>query len=182
LCAWFVVISVPLAIATAKHQLAFRAPAEDGVTRLLQHLPPAEKRWRLVHLLGSGCPCSAKIARYLAERGPDRNSVEQVVLFGGSEHEKELRAAGFAVATLTGSEPAAFDTPGVPAFLILDERGELRHAGGYSARGRENAPQDLASLASLRTGGPATVHPIYGCTTRRNLKKLLDPLSREAGL
>lgn len=138
---------------------------------------PAPASWAIGHVMYSRCPCSRKTIDYLVERGAIKGVREFVLLVEPlPARETELRQAGFAVAVVTAADLARLGVDAAPAFVVIDDAAQVRHAGGYTSHKQGLDRADVTTLEQLRSGALARVLPVLGCAVSQELQRVLDPL------
>src|ERR1700679_2328522 len=87
---------------------------EHKIERLNRYGPP--HTWKAVHVVMTGCPCSALVMKHLLERAPLPGAHEIVLLLGSDQERSDaLRRRGFDVETSSPDQSAAdFGIYGAP--------------------------------------------------------------------
>lgn len=128
----------------------------------------------LVHVLSSGCRCSARIADHLAGSKRPEDVVEKVVLVGESA-EIQQRLSRFDVAVVTEAELLErFHVEGAPLLIVAAPDASLRYVGGYTDRKQGPAPQDRPIFEALRSGREVAPLPSFGCTVDARMRSTND--------
>jgi hypothetical protein len=155
-------------------------PVLAGGLRAL--FPGARSSLWAAHVLYDRCGCSARVDQALRRRGPLAGVRETVVIVADQPAQidggrvEDLRRAGFAVATLSSRDAARrLHVRAVPLLVILDDRDQVRYAGGYTGRERTQL-EDERLIADVRADRTPEALPIFGCATSNDLQKQIDPL------
>jgi len=123
-------------------------------------------QWQAIHILGSDCPCSIRVARHLASR-PRLTGIEERIIQVGEEPETEklLQDAGWPVEHWPAER--ARDTYGAmsaPLLVMLDPEGKIRYSGGYAKRSdARDGFHDVEIGQALRAGSAVERLPAFGC-------------------
>lgn len=134
--------------------------------------------WRVVHVLGEDCGCSAQVGARLDLSLAARQHVLLVGETAASSHERTaLESRGLPVTALTAAElEQRFGLTAAPTLLILNPAGRLNYEGGYTDRKRGAAPATDHILANLQRHIPVAPLPVFGCALTAKLRETLDPL------
>jgi hypothetical protein len=135
-------------------------------------------RWHAVHILGSECPCSARVAEYLSHRrrfaGLDERVIhvsdqtqDQVGDEAGDDPdiERSLREAGWQVEQWSAERVRDYyGALSAPLLIIVDPDGVIRYAGGYSNRSdARDGFHDAEIWNALQAGHEVQRLPAFGC-------------------
>lgn len=133
----------------------------------------ANNSWGIVHVLGGECGCSQNVANYLLKRGPIKGYSERIILIGEFEQASKLKEQGFEFLSLELA-----DIEGVPMFMVHDQKGEVLHAGGYTAgmAGPLSDFQDAKTFQHLVSGQSVESLPVKGCAVAQKIRESIDPL------
>lgn len=181
LSCWALVSFVVIGSLMLSHVPALPAPSpSDPALRAAVAAARGEQAdgWFALHVLYTRCKCSRQVLEHLFARGPLAGVEERIVLVESApELELRARAAGYALEVLTTEAlPQRYPIAAAPLFIVADARGEIRYAGGYTARKQAAEIHDLAILRALREGERASEFPLFGCAVSRSLARVLDPL------
>lgn len=142
---------------------------------------PAAGRWRMVHILVAGCPCSSYTAQYLSTRKPVPDCQETVLVLGGStDWEPSLTQAGFDVRDQDGEKlQRETGIAGGPWLLIISPGGKIAYSGGYATqRPRPGVTlHDLELFQSARAHETVAAYPAFGCSAAPLAPGGFDPVA-----
>ncbi|MEO6952088.1 MAG: hypothetical protein ABI321_09760 [Polyangia bacterium] len=179
---WGVVVSIMCTYMLAPHVLALPVPSRNVARAVstVEHRGDEQGRWLALHVLASGCGCSARVLDHLLASERPAGVVEKILWIGAPSPQLELaRQKGFRVAYLTGEQLAAiYHVEAVPLYVVVDPAGSVRYTGGYTSRKQGPDPRDLEILASLRANHEVAALPLFGCAASHTLQRTLDPLVR----
>ena len=162
---------IPLPVAHA----AVSATRDQGFAAL--RLSRDGATWTMVHVLYADCGCSGRIVDHLVGGRRPAGVREVVLLVGEGALGKRLGAAGFEVVQTRADELRdGFGIEAGPLLAVLGADGEVRYAGGYTARKQSLAIQDVEIVERLRSGVRAEELPLYGCPISRGLRAAVNPL------
>ncbi len=138
----------------------------------------AGESWTAVHVLYSGCRCSARVLDHLFESARPHGLDDVLLLVGDDASSvRRAKAAGFHVITLSPQElQERYGIVSAPLLLVLSPEHKLRYAGGYTQRKQGFANEDLEILEALQSGATPAELPLYGCGVSKELQQLLDPM------
>jgi hypothetical protein len=189
LLGWFVGSSILGASLLAPHVAGLPVPSagDPRVGALVRATlgPDDRGRWVAIHLLLAGCDCSRRILAVLRARPPQPTARERVVWVGGAA-DPGLRALGYDIESIGPRELSArYGVEAAPTLLIVDPRGDLRYAGGYTAhrRGPEVLDREIltALIAEPMPAPASTPLPVLGCPASASLRARVDPLGLRPG-
>lgn len=166
---WFAVISVPLSILMAQHNLSFSIDVKSKI------LAPS-KNLNVTHVLGAKCKCSKRIGRYLAEQTRPNNLIESIVVVDGQlPNETDLVAKGFQISHLTVQDlKESFNLESAPVLLITGRDGQLKYSGGYKDIDQVDS-RDIEIINKVKEGRQVASFPVLGCALSPALKTAMDP-------
>lgn len=182
--AWAAVVMVAGASLTAAHSYGLPKPqasALESTVKLLRE--PGDGGWLVVHVLYGKCPCSQRIRTHLIDRKRTPDAGETVLIIDGDEEmAAPLRAAGFAVRTLTADELRdRYHIEAAPLLVVASPSGDIRYRGGYTTRPSSTEVHDVEIIRDARTATPPESLPLFGCAVSRELQRALDPLGIKYG-
>jgi hypothetical protein len=166
---WFVVISVPLSILMAQHNLSFSIDVKSKIF-------PQSKNLSVTHVLGAKCKCSKRIGRYLAEQTRPKNLIESIVVVDGDlANESELVEKGFQIShvTVQGLKDS-FNLESAPVLIIAGRDGQLKYSGGYKDIDQVDS-RDIEIINQVQDGRQVASFPVLGCALSPALKTAMDP-------
>ena len=172
---WFLLVSIPLSILMAQHNLAFKTHEKsfylDGIK------VRAETRFVFLHVLGANCGCSKKVSQYLESRVLSSHVQEKILIVEGSlENESELVKKGIEIERLTPEElKTKYGIESAPQLFVLNSDGRSLYAGGYK-KNEDTQFKDIEILASIEKGERPISYPVFGCAFGKKLKDQMDPL------
>lgn len=173
--AWVIAISIPLIALMALH--APFNPTSGEAVAALAHVPSGN--WTAIHVLGSGCGCSRRVAKHLATRKAitDLGLKERVFVLGGEiAFEHELKDAGYTIEHRDPDEVAEkFGIQGVPLLVVLRPDGTPAYSGGYSKYRISSDWMDESIIHAAQHDQASTALPVYGCAVGAHLMKQTDP-------
>jgi hypothetical protein len=166
---WFVIISVPLSILMAQHNLSFSIDVKSKI------FAPS-KNLNITQVLGAKCKCSRRIGRYLAEQTRPKNLIESIVVVDGElPNETDLLAKGFQIShvSVEGLKDS-FNLESAPVLLIAGRDGKLKYSGGYKDIDQVDS-RDLEIISQVQDGRKVASFPVLGCALSPALKTAMDP-------
>jgi len=178
---WVPSLVIPGVYFLAWHTLTLPAPDRGSVTAAVELHRRLEDRgrWSVLHVLYSGCGCSARVLERLAGRRPIEGVPETILFVDGAPGElaEQAHAAGFRLESLTRDDLVQrYHLEAAPLLVIADGDGAIRYLGGYTERKQSPEIQDVAILERLRRGEEVSALPLFGCAVSRDLQSKLDPL------
>lgn len=123
-------------------------------------------RWHAIHILGSECPCSARVAAYLSQRARFTGLDERVIQVGDEpDTEQNLQQAGWAVEKWSAERVRDYyGALSAPLLIIVDPDGVIRYGGGYSLHSdARDGFHDAEIWTALQAGKDVERLPAYGC-------------------
>jgi hypothetical protein len=143
-------------------------------------------QWSAHHVLYQGCGCSQRVLAHLLKRHARPGLVETVVYVrdpAASDTTEQASAsaeaprAGFGFETSTPTElEHRYAVESAPFLLIADGAGQVRYAGGYTARSGSQQIEDTEILDGLQAGRPVGTLPVFGCAVSSRVQQAIDPL------
>ena len=152
---------------------AFRSAVED--TR-----SPAEKgEFLAIHVLASGCGCSARVLDRLLARRPAPGVSERIVWVGDGPlpSAANAEARGYHVETLTrDAARVRYHAESAPVLGVVTPGAALAYLGGYVDRSRSPSPVPEDLVARLAAGERFRSLPTFGCAIGKSLAARTNPL------
>lgn len=173
---WFAVVSVPISILMAQHNLPFSIDVKTP-TQILKTL--SNKDHILVtHILSAKCKCSKRVGRYLETTVRPAFLQESIVVVEGSlPNEAELLKKGYKLSHVAVADlKMQFNLEAAPVLLVSDSSGELKYSGGYKNID-EIDHRDLEIIGQIKAGDKVAAFPVLGCALTPALKTAMDPFS-----
>jgi hypothetical protein len=185
---WSVGILVVGASLMAGHLVSLPAPrATDSRLRAGLAAGPGvvKGRWSAHHVLYQSCGCSQRVLAHLRQRRarPDLEETVVYVVDPGSPDPVQLaavraeaQAAGFGFESSTPAElERRYAVESAPFLLVGDGSGEVRYAGGYTARSNSPQIEDTGIIDGLKAGRPMGALPVFGCAVSSRVQQAIDP-------
>lgn len=172
---WFLMVSIPLSILMAQHNLAFKTQEKAFFLDSFKAIRPGNEYF-FVHVLGANCGCSKRVLAYLTERSAPALVQEKIILVEGSlPHEEKLLQAGIEIEKITPEElKSKYGLESAPQFFVLNREGKTLYAGGYK-KYEETDFRDIEIFEGLKQGRSIASYPVFGCAFGKKLKDKMDP-------
>jgi hypothetical protein len=181
---WVVLCVVAGGYMLSSHLLTLPTPELSDLGP--QHSAVAERRstqqgrWLVVHILDQECKCSLRVLDHLLAGPRPADTVERIVLIGGTlspERSAAIRARGFDLDHVTPAELGErYRVEAAPLLIVIDPADKVSYVGGYSPRKQSADVRDVAMVEALRRGERVTPLPTFGCAVGRGLRARIDPL------
>tara|TARA_B110001454_G_scaffold219099_1_gene249897 strand:- start:4005 stop:4556 length:552 start_codon:yes stop_codon:yes gene_type:complete len=169
LVVWFVVVSVPLSILMAQHNLPFSVDVKTGTVQQNSYLS-------VTHVLGAKCKCSKRIGRYLAEQPRPQNLDESIIIVDGElPNESELATKGFHISHVSvNGLKDSLNLESAPVLIVTGRDGQLKYSGGYKNIDEVDS-RDIEIINMVQEGRTVASFPVMGCALSPALKTAMDP-------
>ncbi len=177
--AWIVIVSLALGSLGVSHLAALPKPDDDArVARAALALRSDPSSDFVVHVIYSGCTCTARLFAHLMERKPFPGAKE-LILFVGDDSTKRDAAerAGYSFRSVTSDQLATgFGLEVAPVMLAFDTTGTLRYLGGYFDKPAARSALDGQIRQRILAGASPDPLPVFGCAVSARLQRKVDPL------
>jgi len=186
---WGVGILVVGASLMAGHLVSLPVPrATDSRLRASLAAGPGviQGRWSAHHVLYQSCGCSQRVLAHLLERRARPDLVETVVYVRDPASpdaaqqaavSAQTRGAGFGFESSTPAElERRYSVESAPFLLVGDGSGQVRYAGGYTARSGSKEIEDTKIIDGLEAGHRMDALPVFGCAVSSRVQQAIDPL------
>lgn len=180
---WGITLIIVIAILMVDHWVTLPIPSGND-PKLAQAIDDSRElgelgQWIAVHVLYSKCTCSQRIVDHIFTEGRTVNIKEKLIIVDNAQPEWEelAKAKGFSYQVITAEElHDIYNIPAAPIMVVADPRGEVRYAGGYTARKQGPGIQDIEIIEQLKKENPVKPIPLFGCAVAKGLQKVFDPL------
>lgn len=177
--AWIVVVSVALGSLGVTHLAAMPRPDDEArVARAALALRRDASSDFLVHVIYSGCSCTARLFAHLVGRKPFPGAKELILFVGDDSAKREAaERAGYSFRSVTTDEiGSTFGLEVAPVMLAFDTSGALRYIGGYFDKPAAVTALDGQIRQRILAGASPDPLPVFGCAVSARLQRKVDPL------